>query len=112
MIRNPDNTQENSCCCSTPNAGNIIGTLDIRIFINPSKCIGCGLCEELCPFELPKDDGKGKYYVETPENCTECSACQRNCPVDAIILQEQKGCGCLWDAKQKIKEKNSISKCC
>ncbi|MFO8018417.1 MAG: 4Fe-4S binding protein [Promethearchaeia archaeon] len=112
MIRNTINDKENSSCCSSPNMGNIMGALDIPVFIDPSKCVGCGFCEELCPFGLPKNDGKGKYYVEAPEECVECSACQRNCPADAIILEEQKGCGCLWDAKNRIKEKNNTSKCC
>ena len=45
------------------------------------------------------------------EKCTECSACFRNCPTQAIMMQEQKGCGCLWDARQRAKGSQQNS-CC
>jgi ferredoxin len=78
-------------------------TENVRIFINKTMCNGCGLCGEVCPFGLPVPAGSGKYKIKKPELCTECSACQRNCPTSAIIMQEQEGCGCLWDARQRKK---------
>ena len=80
-----------------------------KIQINQEKCIGCGLCDEVCPFGLPKRDSGGKFVITRSFLCTECSACQRNCPTQAIIMMEQKGCGCLWNVKARKKgEKN----CC
>ena len=84
----------------------------IRIYINPSKCTGCGLCTEVCPFGLPQPNNSGKYDIKKPELCIECSACSRNCPAQAIIGQEQKGCGCLWDARKRAKNPDSDSCCC
>ena len=72
---------------------------DFKIFINENLCNGCGLCGEVCPFGLPQPHSSGKYEIPRPELCTECSACKRNCPTQAIILNERKGCGCLWNAR-------------
>ena len=80
------------------------------ISIDPKKCIGCGICAEICPFGLIKKREK-KYYIPNPDKCTECSACKRNCPVDAIRMKEFKGCGCLWDVKSREKDGPS-GNCC
>ena len=89
-------------CCDAPGEKN-----PNRISIDPHRCIGCGLCGEVCPFGLPQLGQDNKFFITQPEGCTECSACQRNCPTQAISMQEQIGCGCLWDARQRLKsEKN------
>jgi ferredoxin len=89
---------------------------DVLIFIDKDVCNGCGLCAEVCPFGLPQTNSSGKYEINKPELCTECSACKRNCPVQAIILNERKGCGCLWNARGVAKNaKKGIStetSCC
>ena len=96
--------EENTCCTPTT-----IIQLP-KIWVNESICNGCGLCAEVCPFGLPQLRKNGKYGISDVNSCTECSACQRNCPVAAITLSEQKGCGCLWDARYRIKNNNSS--CC
>ena len=70
------------------------------------------LCGEICPFGLPAMNISGKYEIKIPEHCTECSACQRNCPTQAIVMQERKGCGCLWDARKRLNGKNNSVNCC
>ncbi len=97
-------SNQSSCC--TPQA-----IVLPRIFINTSTCTGCGLCGEVCPFGLPKQNNSGKYEIPHPELCTECSACFRNCPTQAIMMQEQKGCGCLWDTRQRAKNSQQ-NLCC
>ena len=83
---------------------------DFKIFINENLCNKCGLCAEVCPFGLPQLTDSGKYDIKNPELCTECSACKRNCPVNAIIMNEKKGCGCLWNARAKAKNSKSGNK--
>ncbi|MFX1390040.1 MAG: 4Fe-4S binding protein [Promethearchaeota archaeon] len=82
-----------------------------KISINPDLCTGCGICGEVCPFGLPNLNSEGKYEIYEPERCTECSACKRNCPTMAIMLQERKGCGCLWNARTVAKNPQNSS-CC
>ncbi|MHA1746802.1 MAG: ATP-binding protein [Promethearchaeota archaeon] len=97
--------------------------ISVKIYINQSRCIGydrCGICIEVCPFGLPTPNFIGILEIPRPDLCTECSACKKNCPSAAIIMQERKGCGCLWDvkARQKKGSKNSCgegsssSSCC
>jgi ferredoxin len=88
----------------------LVGLSNAHIYINESKCNGCGLCGELCPFGLPQSKSSGKFEISDSELCVECSACKRNCPMQAIVMQEQKGCGCLWDARVRLKNNNKS--CC
>jgi len=78
-----------------------------KIFVDEEKCNGCGQCAEVCPFGLPKPSGSGKYEIKDSDLCIECGACLRNCENKAIIMQEQKGCGCLWDARQRLKNEKT-----
>ena len=50
--------------------------------VNKEKCIGCGLCTEICPegFEMG-DDGKAKVK-STDAECAKKAA--EKCPVGAI----------------------------
>ena len=82
-----------------------------KISIDQDLCTGCGICGEICPFGIPQANGDEKFEMFEPERCTECSACKRNCPAMAVILQERKGCGCLWDARARSKNPDSNS-CC
>jgi MinD superfamily P-loop ATPase len=61
--------------------------------IDPSKCIGCGRCAELCRFEAVRLDGPaneviGKTYVIEPVACEGCGVCVEFCPTKAIELHE------------------------
>jgi len=72
--------------------------------IDPDRCIGCGLCTEVCPVELADDFNAGltrrkAVYLPVPHNipntytidltsCTRCGACEPVCPTGAIDLSE------------------------
>jgi len=56
---------------------------------------------EVCPFGLPQlSRATNKFDITKIEECTECAACKNNCPVGAIIMNEVKDCGCLWNVKK------------
>lgn len=85
-----------------------------RVRINEAACTGCGICADVCPFGLPSRMESGRYTIPRPDLCTECSACKKNCPEDAVVMQEQKGCGCLWDVTRRriYKKKGASGSCC
>ena len=85
---------------------------DTNIFIDKELCNGCGICGEVCPFGLPQATNSGKFEIIEPESCTQCTACKRNCPTQAIILEEQVGCGCLYNARGVAKNAKKTQNAC
>lgn len=54
-----------------------------KLKINPQKCIGCGLCEKLCPMDnITLTDGT----ASSGDQCTMCYRCISGCPKQAITL--------------------------
>lgn len=64
---------------------------DISLQLDVNRCIGCGLCVEVCPHGVFTVEGK-KARILDRDTCMECGACARNCPVDAIAVASGVGC--------------------
>lgn len=56
----------------------------MSIRIEPSHCIGCGKCVNICPGTLLKIDDDKKARIAYPECCWGCACCLKECPTDAI----------------------------
>jgi len=54
--------------------------------VDAEKCIGCGMCAQICPAGLFKiTNGKAKTVKGT---CLGCKACEMQCPAQAIIVED------------------------
>jgi heterodisulfide reductase subunit A len=56
--------------------------------VNEDLCVGCGLCEEICPYGAPKiENGKSKIREIL---CRGCGTCAAECPSQAISMRHYK----------------------
>jgi heterodisulfide reductase subunit A len=56
--------------------------------VETSECIGCGICEALCPYKairLVKQE-KGKRAETIAASCKGCGVCASHCPAHAITM--------------------------
>lgn len=62
--------------------------LSVKVRVDEATCIGCGVCESLCPdvFKM-SDEGKAKVIEpETEQDCAKDAA--DSCPTGAITVEE------------------------
>lgn len=55
-----------------------------KAFINPEKCVNCGLCAERCRFDAIKENGGVREVVGS--SCEGCGVCAFVCPQNAAEL--------------------------
>ena len=72
------------------------------ITILKEKCIGCGICVNVCSYEaismidephelkVEKKEKADKLAVIDEVKCTLCNECIEPCPTDAILIEEEK----------------------
>ena len=59
--------------------------------LTPTKCIGCGICTEVCPHGVFSIENK-KAVIAEKNSCMECGACAINCPASSIAVKAGVGC--------------------
>ncbi len=78
-------------------------------WVDPTRCIGCGVCETVCPVDIPDAFNEGlttrkAIYLPVPHTipnpyvidlaaCNHCGACAAVCPTQAVqlALEKRKG---------------------
>lgn len=63
----------------------------VTLDLDEKKCIGCGMCLEVCPHRVFKMES-GHAQIQNRDGCMECGACARNCPASAISVRAGVGC--------------------
>jgi ferredoxin len=61
------------------------------LMLNGDRCIGCGMCEVVCPHGVMAVEKKKARIVDR-DGCMECGACANNCPAGAIRVTPGVGC--------------------
>ncbi|RPI79603.1 MAG: ferredoxin family protein [Desulfobacteraceae bacterium] len=82
--------------------------------LDPTACIGCGACTEVCPHQVfALNDRKAR--IADLNGCMECGACMLNCPTQAIRLKPGVGCASYiikaWLNGKKVSFDNKAN-CC
>jgi ferredoxin len=63
----------------------------VTIQLDAGKCVGCGMCLEVCPRGVLSME-KGRARIVHRDACIECGACSRNCPTGAFTVGTGPGC--------------------
>jgi len=89
----------------------IDGTATLQVDL--LRCVGCGLCTEVCPHRLFSLTAEG-LEVGDRDLCMECGACARNCPVQALTVSPGVGCAAALHAAwvNRLLGRKVVSDCC
>jgi ferredoxin len=80
------------------------------LMLDAEKCIGCGMCQIVCPHTVFKVE-KPKARIVDRDACMECGACAANCPTAAISVTPGVGCA-SYIIQTWIKGKDAVIECC
>ena len=77
-----------ACCCGAMHAHRngtpMLASSGYVSHVDAGKCVGCGLCTDLCQFDALSVDG-GTAIVD-PAACMGCGVCVPHCPEGALSL--------------------------
>jgi len=83
--------------------------------ISPEKCVGCGLCDKVCPYNAIIVDKKLKKSEVIEAACAGCGTCGAECPFDAIEMRhftDEQIYAQIDAATEENADKKIIAFCC
>lgn len=60
----------------------------ITVYVEEDRCIGCGLCEDICEFGAIRVEKKTAKVIEA--SCRGCGLCAASCPNSALRIRHYK----------------------
>jgi len=63
----------------------------VTLKLEEEKCVGCGMCVNVCPHGVFLIDMEKAHIVDL-DSCMECGACVNNCLLAAIEVKTGVGC--------------------
>ncbi len=87
----------------------------ITPIILPEKCMGCGLCARVCPYNAITVDKEKKIAKVVEAACAGCGTCAAECPFDAIQMRhftDEQIHAQIDAATEEDADKKIIAFCC
>jgi NAD-dependent dihydropyrimidine dehydrogenase PreA subunit len=63
------------------------GACDLKLAVIEERCIGCKICDLVCPVDCFAAGENRKMLFVRPDLCVGCGACVIQCPTEAIVNQ-------------------------
>jgi NAD-dependent dihydropyrimidine dehydrogenase PreA subunit len=63
------------------------GACDLKLAVIEERCIGCKICDLVCPVDCFATGENRKMLFVNPDICVGCGACVIQCPTEAIVNQ-------------------------
>ena len=82
----------------------------VTLSLNEEKCIGCGMCIDVCPHAVIGMNDSDRAWIQDRDACMECGACSRNCPTETVSVQA--GVGCAAAVINSMLGRDPSSCCC
>ena len=54
--------------------------------IDLGRCTRCGICVDVCPNDVLREDEDGLPHIAYREDCTVCFICEEECPEHVITV--------------------------